>query len=103
MKSFLLAALLLAMASRAEASPLKWPALGAVAGDLGSTAYVLHRCEGCREANPLGVPLVAALDGALWITTARLEKDHPKLAKWLWVGMIGVRGWATVHNLRTGR
>jgi hypothetical protein len=78
------------------------------AGDLLSTQYGIAngRTElnpfqqhvGARVATTVAFPFVANY------LTEELRKDgHPKLALWLRVAVIGLKGYAIAHNLRGAR
>lgn len=84
---------------------LGWAAFGAAAGDFASTELVL--AEGGRELNPFmqarGVRIGASVAWApaMNYLTEELRKDgHPKLALWMRIAVVGLKGYAIVHNLR---
>lgn len=78
------------------------------AGDLLSTEYGL--ANGRRELNPLqqhfGARLASTVAFPLVTNylTDELRKDgHPKLALWMRVALIGLKGYAIAHNFRGPR
>jgi len=77
------------------------------AGDFFSTEYVL--AGGGSELNPLqqyrGVRIGSSVAFPLVANyfTEELRKDgHPKLALWSRIALVGLKGYAIVHNLRAG-
>ena len=81
---------------------LRFAAMGTAAGDVTTTAVVLH--QGGHEANPLmtrGTVITAtAVDTGMLAGIYTLEAKHPRIAKVLYVAVIASRGLATVHNGR---
>lgn len=84
---------------------LGWAAFGGSAGDFASTEYVL--ANGGFELNPLmqtrGVRIGATVAfpfAVNWMTEELRKDGHPKLALWMRVGLVGLKGYAVFHNLR---
>jgi len=105
MKRILTVLLLTALAAPAVAGEgLNWTLiLGGQAADLGSTYYVLNRCAGCREANPvLGSPFAKlAVAGAVGYGCHALRRrGHGRTAGWLAASFGVVGGAIAVRNLR---
>ncbi len=78
------------------------------AGDLLSTEYGL--ANGRRELNPfqqhVGARVAATVAFPLVANylTDELRKDgHPKLALWMRVALLGLKGYVIAHNLRGAR
>jgi len=87
---------------------LGWASFGGAAGDFASTEYAL--AGGGSELNPLqqyrGVRIGSsvAFPFAVNYLSEELRKDgHPKLALWVRIASLGLKGYAIAHNLREGR
>ncbi len=77
------------------------------AGDFLTTQHALSR--GASELNPLqrdlGVRIAttAAFPLAGNYFTDELRNEHPKLALWIRIALVSLKGYAIVHNLRAAR
>lgn len=84
---------------------LRLAAVGMAATDVTTTATILH--QGGQERNPLlqrqTVLRAAAVDAGTLTGVYTLEAKHPRLAAGLYLAMVGVRGLAVVHNVRSIR
>ncbi len=86
---------------------LGWATFAGSAGDALSTEYAIR--GGASELNPLqenrGVRIGSAVAFPLVSNylSEELRKDgHPKLALWLRIAVVGLKGYVIVHNLRAG-
>jgi hypothetical protein len=84
---------------------LGWAMFPASAGDFASTEYAL--AGGGSELNPLMQNRGARIAGSVAFPFAmnylseELRKDgHPKLALWMRIAVVGLKGYAVFHNLR---
>ncbi len=84
---------------------LGWAMFAGATGDFVSTEYLLS--NGGSELNPLmqtrGVRIGATVAfpfAVNWMTEELRKDGHPKLALWMRVGLVGLKGYAVFHNLR---
>lgn len=113
MKTILISALILTLATSASAGPLTLPSaafLAAQSADLLTTAHALTRVPGAYEVNPLGqssaqrIAMKAVTSaGILGLSQVLAKRGHEKAAKvMLWSATAAV-GVVAVRNDRVGR
>jgi uncharacterized protein DUF5658 len=79
------------------------------AADMFTTAYDLSLGGTRREANPILKPLMhhpvtltvasSAIDVLQAYTVTRLQRNHPKLARWWALALVATETWATINNV----
>jgi len=77
--------------------------------DMVSTVYNLRISRDAREANPMlraftGRPVrLTIVSGAIDIlqtyTIAKLQRRHPKIARWWALALVGTEVWTTIDNI----
>lgn len=82
-----------------------WATWGGQAGDFASTEYLIE--NGGYERNPLmrnrGVRIGSVVAFPLvsnYLSEELRKEGHPKLALWMRIAVVGLKGYAIAHNLR---
>lgn len=77
---------------------------GSLAVDITSTELALGNPRNFEQNPLLGrnrtarIGLNASFTTGAWFALKRLERDKPKLARWLKISLIGLRVYAGIHN-----